>query len=59
MGLTADVLLTLLAVVFFGACWLYIRGCDAIIGSDADAIVTTPAEDVGAPDVDAVEVDRS
>lgn len=54
MGLTADVLLTLLAAVFFGACWLYVRGCDAIIGPDGEALASTDAssdasEEVAAP----------
>jgi hypothetical protein len=34
MGVTADILLTLLATAFFVVCWLYIRGCDRIIGPD-------------------------
>jgi hypothetical protein len=38
MGFTADVLLTLLAVGFFALCWLYVRGCERIIGPDDEEV---------------------
>lgn len=38
MGFTADVLLTLLAAGFFALCWVYVRGCDRIIGPDDEAM---------------------
>ena len=40
----ADVFVTVFAVGFFALCFLYVRACDRIIGSDREVL---PAEEAG------------
>jgi hypothetical protein len=40
----ADVWVLLLIVAFFALCVVLVRGCDRIIGPDADELAARPAE---------------
>jgi hypothetical protein len=42
----ADIVFVLVSLAFFGLCWLYVRGCERIIGSGEEAPESVEAAEV-------------